>query len=145
MLISIKKTHPSCLTETTTIVQQLFKSYLDFRTIQKLNQDIYKWLSLEMYFKIEVKVTLKWFDSRLTFRNLKSSTFGNKLNKEEKGKIWIPELLFLNSKGYITLKARRGEHGEGIDGYIWVERRGSSLLNDLSDLNEDYLYPFEHF
>ena len=61
------------------------------------------------------------------------------LNEEEINMIWSPELLYLNSKGYTNIKA--GQHEDGSDSYQWVHRRGSWQSNDLSELDEDYLYP----
>ena len=90
---------------------------------------------MEMNIKVEVEVILKWFDSRVTFRNLKSSTFKNQLSKKEINQIWSPELSFLNSKGtHSHIKA-------GGDETVWINRKGSRQLNDLSELDEDYLYP----
>ena len=93
---------------------------------------------LDMEIIVEVKVTLKWFDSRLTFRNLKPSNLENELNNVEINRIWSPKLLFPDSKGFIFINA--GDKGDGKNGYVWVHRRGLRQLNELSELHEDYLY-----
>ena len=84
---------------------------------------------LNMDYTIEVKVMMKWFDSRITFRNLKPTHYENQLNDEERDQIWKPELLFLHSKG--------------IQRHRWtvtVHRTGMPKLNKLTEINEDYLY-----
>ena len=102
-------------------------------SISMLVSDIEEIDELKMEIMLKVEVTLKWFDSRLTFRNLKSTDFFNQLNPEEINKIWTPSLLFRGSKG-TYIKAEE-------DGNVWVNRKGSKQLNKLSELDEDYLYP----
>ena len=46
--------------------------------------------SIFFFFRLD----LKWYDSRLTFLNLKSS---NNVGIEMRDKIWIPKLIFCNS------------------------------------------------
>ena len=98
---------------------------MDVHDIEEINE-------LEMNIMVTVEVTLKWLDSRLTFRNLEYNDFFNQLNNEEINKIWTPSLLFKHSKG-TYIKA-------GGDGTVWVKRNGSKQLNQLSELDEDYLY-----
>ena len=93
---------------------------------------------LESDYTLLVKVTLKWFDPRITFKNLKKSHYENQLGPTEIDTIWTPELLFLHSNE-IYIKA--GEQKEGIDGTVRVHREGLPQLNELTEINEDYLYP----
>ena len=72
---------------------------------------------LESDYTLLVKVTLKWFDPRITFKNLKKSHYENQLGPTEIDTIWTPELLFLHSNE-IYIKA--GEQKEGIDGTVRV-------------------------
>ena len=97
---------------------------MDVYSIEEINE-------LEMKISIKVRFTMKWLDSRLTFRNLKYTDFYNQLNIEEIKKIWTPSLLFLSSKG-TYIKAE--------DGTVLVKKNGSKQLNELSELDEDYLY-----
>ena len=76
---------------------------------------------LESDYTLLVKVTLKWFDPRITFKNLKKSHYENQLGPTEIDTIWTPELLFLHSNE-IYIKA--GEQKEGIDGTVRVHREG---------------------
>ena len=92
-----------------------------------------------MDYTVEIKVTLKWFDSRITFRNLKPSKYENQLTKLEVEKMWTPELLVLHSNQF---HIRAGEEREGADGHVMVHRQKElPQQNDLSEIDEDYLYP----
>ena len=93
---------------------------IDMIAINELNMDV----------TVEIKIAMKWYDSRITFRNLKPTHHENQLDNEEKKQIWKPELLFLHSKG--------------IQRHTWtltVHREGSPQLDSLTNINEDYLYP----
>ena len=93
---------------------------------------------LEMDYTIEINVMLKWFDSRINFRNLKPRHNENQLDTLDFQKIWTPVLLLLHSNQY---HIRAGEHKEGADGTVRVHQEGSPQQNDLLELDEDYLYP----
>ena len=51
---------------------------------------------------IQFESVLKWFDSRLQFYNLKGNAKMNSLLCEEKQKIWVPRIIFQNTKQQIT-------------------------------------------
>ena len=60
-------------------------------------QDINEIHELGMFFKVNFKINMEWFDPRITFRNLAESSNQNQLDLDEIGQIWIPQLLILNS------------------------------------------------
>ena len=47
---------------------------------------------LHMSYTVNFKIQLKWFDSRITFRNLKPTDYENKLDISEIEKIWTSKL-----------------------------------------------------
>ena len=51
--------------------------------------------------QVQLQVTLSWIDSRVDFVNLKSEN-GNVLPDSQKTMLWMPSLLFLNTKERIT-------------------------------------------
>ena len=52
----------------------------------------------EMSFSIKILVQLKWYDSRVTFDNLKIKLKqGNKVGNNDRNQLWIPKLIFSNS------------------------------------------------
>ena len=100
--------------------------------------DIVEINELNMDFTADIKVALKWFDSRITFRNLASSHLENQLSIREIDTIWTPELVFLHSNE-IHIKA--GEQSEGKYGTVRVHQEGLPKQNDVTEIDEDYLYP----
>ena len=47
---------------------------------------------------LKLKVTVEWIDSRLEYYHLKSNSDFNTLTPKEVDKIWIPTLVFTNTK-----------------------------------------------
>ena len=47
---------------------------------------------------LKYRLTLKWKDSRVQFRNLKKENYLNSLGPEEAGKIWYPRVVFYNTR-----------------------------------------------
>jgi len=75
---------------------------------------------ISMSYRIKFDITLKWYDSRLTYTNLQNGTdFKNKIGKAEREMIWIPQLLISNS---LDLRIR------------------NYTLNPLEETNERRLY-----
>ena len=93
---------------------------------------------LDMSYTIKVQIALEWFDSRIIFQNLKPSAFENQLNNLEIDKIWTPKL-FMKHSNEIYMEA--GGKDEGVVGFVRVKKEGSPYQNELSEIDEDYLYP----
>ncbi len=47
---------------------------------------------------IQFSLHLTWFDRRLTFENLKTPAFFNTLNKDAMQHIWLPKVVFSNTR-----------------------------------------------
>ena len=58
---------------------------------------------MSMTFEAEVRITLKWKDPRLKFKDLKET--GNYLEKSLLDQIWLPKLYFGNTKGNLQVLA----------------------------------------
>ena len=92
---------------------------------------------LHMSYTVSVDIELKWFDSRLTFRNLKERHYENQLNNSEIDIIWTPKLYFGHSNN-VYMKA--GYEDDGTFGVVSAHKEGSSEVNEFSEIDEDYLY-----
>ena len=120
-----KKNFPSEFFKKVSIAMEIF----DIREVNELNMD----------FTILVKIELQWSDSRITFRNLKASHRNNQLNDKQIDDIWTPELLFPHSN---QIRIRAGEKIKSVsDGTVRVHRQGLPQTNELSEIDEDFLYP----
>ncbi len=82
-----------------------------------------------------MRIILEWFDSRLTFWNLKPSTELNLLGKAEYDGVWRPVILFVNME--------KQEYDESFPPQI-VVTTGSNLnsyqLADYTSLRSSKLY-----
>ena len=47
---------------------------------------------------LKYRMTLRWKDSRLKFRNLKKENYLNTIGKDESSKIWYPKVIFYNTR-----------------------------------------------
>ena len=85
----------------------------DFAPLESFNETAYK--RTEVYVKVDLmsimeisevdeimetqfSLTLTWSDFRLTFHNLKETTSMNTLTARDKLSIWVPKLVFVNTK-----------------------------------------------
>ena len=50
------------------------------------------------YFQVQFILTMKWFESRLRFKNLKDDIKLNKFSPPERTMVWAPELIFANTE-----------------------------------------------
>ena len=57
---------------------------------------------MEQFMKIQFELSLKWFDARLEYYNLKDDENMNALLYEEKQKIWVPSIIFQNTESQRT-------------------------------------------
>ena len=93
---------------------------------------------LHMSYTVNFRIQLKWFDSRIIFRNLKPTDWENKLDSSEIEKIWTPTL-YIKDSNIVYVEAGQ-KIQEGI-GSVRIHRNGSPKENELSEIDEDYLYP----
>ena len=47
---------------------------------------------------LQYRMTLRWRDSRVKFRNLKKENFLNTVGREDAAKIWYPQVVFYNTR-----------------------------------------------
>jgi hypothetical protein len=89
---------------------------------------------LNFEYRVRVKVTMEWFDDRITFRNLRDSDVRNLILKEDHNDLWLPILYFDNSnEGLTTIY--------DMEAFLVVRKMTSGQRNDYSNLHEDFLYP----
>ena len=81
---------------------------------------------------IEVKLstTISWNESRALYHNLKDDQSKNALTDHEKGKLWVPKLIFQSSKRKLDTRTSR-YHSE-----FSVSRKGA-LRRGKNDIAED--------
>ena len=58
-------------------------------------------------FQVQLFLTLKWFDSRLKYLNLKDNLDLNNFPPSENKLIWIPDLVFENTEDKIRSKKNK--------------------------------------
>ena len=66
-----------------------------------LSIDVIRVLELEEVeseMKLQYRLTLRWKDPRVTFRNLKEDTYLNTVGNDDAAKIWYPQVVFYNTK-----------------------------------------------
>ena len=60
--------------------------------------DILNINEVEQAFEVKFRLLLSWYDSRLVYHNLKKSRISNSPSIEEVSKLWIPNVIFDNTK-----------------------------------------------
>ena len=102
---------------------------------------------LHMTYKIDFKIALRWFDPRIVFRNLHTTAvptayYTNKLEDSEIRKIWTPKLYLRNSDNdFMEAGQKSNTPSPGIFGSVLIHQKGPPKQNELSEIDEDYLYP----
>ena len=90
-----------------------------------------------MSYTVNIRIELKWHDSRIIFRNLKLDENQNTLDNQEIEKIWTPKLYFRDSN---DLFLEAGQKSDGMHGIVRLRRKNSPHWNSLSEIDEDALY-----
>lgn len=96
-------------------------------------QDILEINEISSLFQVQFYLRLTWFDSRLTYYDLRNDTGLNTLSPVEKLAIWVPVLVFDNTDNKIRTT---------IDGNtnIFVEKQGSFSLSGAFDPTSRQMY-----
>ena len=55
-------------------------------------------IEVEEVMVMQYRITLRWRDSRVEFRNLKRDTYLNTVSTEDAAQIWYPKITFYNTK-----------------------------------------------
>ena len=84
------------------------------------------------YFQVQFYLTLKWFESRLRFKNLKGDISLNSFLPDETEEIWVPELIFSNTEEKPSTKV-------DTQTSLTVEKKGNFILSkDFENENIQY-------
>ncbi len=82
---------------------------------------------------IQFDLSFKWRDRRLTFYNLKNGRNFNTLKVRERSQLWIPEIIFYNTKDKTeTLNDNKA--------YLTVLREGRHKRTPMATLENAYIY-----
>ena len=84
-------------------------------------------------FQAKFAIILEWYDNRLTFYFLRTSTSSNLIGGEEKSLIWIPPLIFNNTETNEMIV-------DDPASSMFVHRRGDGEFFDLSNVGEGDIY-----
>jgi len=88
----------------------------------------------ELFFTVKILISLVWYDSRLTFYNLKRfMVSGNNVGKVEKEGVWIPKLIFSNSLPEVRIE-------NDASSYLMVKQESSARLDKNNNLQENELF-----
>ena len=84
-------------------------------------------------------ITLEWVDSRLTYLNLKKSSFLNALQSQLLEQVWLPLVIYDNT--YQKETTRLGEYGNGewITS-VTVVRKGNFTRSGLEEVDEAEIF-----
>merc|ERR1712224_47073 len=85
---------------------------------------------------LQYRLTLKWKDSRVSFRNLKIDTYLNTVGNEDAIKIWYPQVVFYNTKDMEETKYNDKS-------VITVNRNGTPTVSSLKEIQNDHIYKVE--
>ena len=85
-------------------------------------------------FSVKIHIRLKWYDSRLTFYNLRGEMKrGNVVGSVERDDIWIPRLVFANSLPEFHIE---NDHNS----IVMVQKEGAPIVHENTDLQENEYY-----
>ena len=98
---------------------------MNVETIMDINE-------VDGYFQVQFYLTLKWFESRLRFNNLKEDIDLNNFLPSENTEIWVPELIFENTEEKPSTTSDEKTS-------IKVEKRGKFKASDISE-NQNIQY-----
>ena len=105
-------------------------------TVLKIKIELLKILEIgeiEMLFRCQFKLFLEWFDSRVTFYNLKENQLLNTLVEDEKQNIWTPSMIFDNTDEKVRTKT-------DVESLISVKREGNFSRNTIDNVDNVYIY-----
>ena len=86
-----------------------------------------------MSFSARFKLTLQWFDDKITWNDLNNDKFLNIPSQDVMDKLWVPVIIFVNTENkYETQMDRKSR--------IVVEKRGNYTLSPIEDMEEIAYY-----
>ena len=106
-------------------VSKLHKTEIDVSAVVLSISNINE---LEMTFKAELRIDLRWKDERIIYKHLKLDD--NFLGLSSKNQIWLPVVYFSNTEGNTPISS----------GNVMVIRQGSPIKSPISELDESNTY-----
>jgi hypothetical protein len=97
---------------------------MDIISITNINE-------MAMTFTSKLRLFFQWRDQRITYNNLNSH--GNFLIDSQLDEIWLPPLIFSNTKDFILISGK-----DHVD--VKILRQGPAYLNKASELKEEETY-----
>ena len=98
---------------------------MNVETIMDINE-------VDGYFQVQFYLILKWFESRVRFKNLKEDIDLNNFLPSENTEIWVPELIFENTEEKPSTTSDEKTS-------IKVEKRGKFKASEISE-NQNIQY-----
>ena len=98
---------------------------MNLETIMDINE-------VDGYFQVQFYLKMKWFDSRLRFKNLKDEIDLNSFLPSENTEIWVPELIFENTE-------EKPSTSTDDKSTIKVDKLGKFKLSDIAE-NQNIQY-----
>ena len=87
----------------------------------------------KMKMTVDFILNFSWFDSRLSFHNLKESFSLNSLSLAEMQQLWFPEITFTNTRGnQLSILDESTE--------TYVLKRGAGVINGIEDNREKMIF-----
>ena len=102
-------------------------------TVYAIIDSIQNIKEIDMDFNAKFTISLKWKDERLIFTNLKEGDFANVPSPEKIGQIWIPPLIFNNTKERFMI-ARDPTAG------LFIQQTGKASLSESASVYENTYY-----
>lgn len=88
---------------------------------------------IDMTFSAKFTITMEWFDERLRFSNLNDGNFTNLAKPERITEIWIPPLIFNNTKKNLMVT---GNQGAGL----FMNKMGKAILPNHEEVYENLYF-----
>ena len=88
---------------------------------------------VDNFLSLQFDLGMRWIDPRLTMTNLRHDPKLNFLTEEARKDIWIPEVVFVNTK---TKASSLNDH----KAFVVIKREGNYTRSPLSDLHNAYIY-----
>ena len=88
---------------------------------------------LKMSFNSKLTLALEWYDERVLFSNLKTEDLTNLLGYQKSTEIWIPPLIFNNTKQNEMVVLDQTAS-------LFINKRGTPQMAHRSSVNEDFYY-----
>ena len=91
--------------------------------------DVLSISEVDLVYVLKFRILMNWYDSRLTYHNLKEEQSLNSLSSEEIDKIWIPFVVFANTENQESTKGND-------ETQVTVTREGNFTESSVDVLEE---------